>query len=108
MDRGYIDFERLSNIDKHDAFFVIRAKNNLQFTRISSNKVEKSTGVMCDQQIILKGFYSIRLYKNKLRRVKFYDAKQNRTFANQQREKYIISLYAYIFYQHAICHAIKI
>ncbi|MEJ7672800.1 MAG: IS4 family transposase [Chitinophagaceae bacterium] len=80
MDRGYIDFERLSNIDKHDAFFVIRAKNNLQFTRISSNKIDKSTGVMCDQQIILKGFYSIQLYKNKLRRVKFHDAEQNRTF----------------------------
>jgi len=80
MDLGYIDFERLSNIDKHDAFFVIRAKNNLQFTRISSNKIDKSTGVMCDQQIMLKGFYSIQLYKNKLRRVKFYDAEQNRTF----------------------------
>ena len=35
---------------------------------------------MCDQQIILKGFYSIQLYKNKLRRIKFYDAEQNRTF----------------------------
>ena len=77
---AYIDFERLSNIDKHDAFFVIRPRNNLQFTRISSNKIDKSTGVMCDQQIMLKGFYSIQLYKNKLRRVKFYEAEQNRTF----------------------------
>jgi hypothetical protein len=35
---------------------------------------------MCDQQIMLKGFYSIQLYKNKLRKVKFYNAEQNRTF----------------------------
>ncbi len=80
MDRGYIDFERLSNIDHHDAFFVIRAKNNLQFTRISSNKADKSIGVICDQQITLKGFYSSQLYEKNLRRVKFHDADQNRTF----------------------------
>lgn len=80
MDRGYIDFERLSNIDQKDAFFVIRAKNNLQFTRISSNKADKSTGVICDQQIILKGFYSNLFYKKNLRRVKFHDVEQNRTF----------------------------
>ena len=80
MDRGYIDFERLSTIDHHDAFFVIRAKNNLQFTRISSNKADKSIGVICDQQITLKGFYSSQLYEKNLRRVKFYDADQNRTF----------------------------
>ncbi len=80
MDRGYIDYERLSNIDKHDAFFVIRAKHNLHFTRISSSKVNKLTGVMCDQQIALKGFYSSQSYKKILRRVKFYDAEQKRTF----------------------------
>ena len=80
MDRGYIDFKRLSNIDHHDAFFVIRAKNNLQFTRISSNEADKSIGVVCDQQITLKGFYSSQLYEKNLRRIKFHDAEQNRTF----------------------------
>ena len=80
MDRGYIDFERLYNIDQHDAYFVIRAKNNLQFIRISSQKIDKKTGVMCDQQITLKGFYSSQSYEKVLRRVKFYDAEQNRTF----------------------------
>jgi hypothetical protein len=80
MDRGYIDFKRLSTIDNHDAFFVIRAKNNLRFTRISSNVADKSIGVICDQQITLNGFYSSQLYEKNLRRVKFYDAAQNRTF----------------------------
>lgn len=80
LDRGYIDFERLWTIDKHDAYFVIRAKNNLQFARISSEKVDKKTGIICDQQITLKGFYVSQSYTKILRRVKFYDREQNRTF----------------------------
>ena len=80
MDRGYIDFERLSVIDQHKAFFVIRAKNNLQFTRVSSEKPDKSNGILCDQRIMLKGFYSSQLYEKVIRRIKFYDSEQNRTF----------------------------
>jgi len=80
MDRGYIDFKRLSVIDQHDAFFVIRARNNLQFKRLSSQKADKSKGVICDQQINLKSFYPMHAYQKPLRRVKFYDVEQNRTF----------------------------
>ena len=80
MDRGYIDFERLFTIDKYDAFFVIRAKTNLQFTRVSSEKPDKSKGVLCDQRIILKGFYTSQLYPKVIRRIKYYDSEQNRTF----------------------------
>lgn len=80
MDRGYIDFERLSVIDRHDAFFVIRAKNNLQFSRKSSVKADKSNGILCDQRVVLKGFYSSQSYEKEIRRVRFYDLEQNRTF----------------------------
>lgn len=80
MDRGYIDFGRLSIIDKHGGFFVIRAKNILQFTRVSSEKSDKSKGILCDQRIILKGFYSSQHYEMIIRRVKFYDSEHNRTF----------------------------
>jgi Transposase DDE domain/Domain of unknown function (DUF4372) len=80
LDRGYIDFERLFNIDQHEAYFVIRAKNNLQFTRISSQKFNKKAGIICDQQILLKGFYASKSYEKIMRRVKFHDAEQNRTF----------------------------
>jgi hypothetical protein len=48
MDRGYIDFERMNKIDNQNAFFVIRAINNLRFTRISSQKADKENGVVCD------------------------------------------------------------
>lgn len=49
FDRGYVDFTKLHKITNHSAYFVIRAKPNLKFNRISSNKVDKTTGVQCDQ-----------------------------------------------------------
>ncbi len=80
FDRGYLDFERLYFIHQSKSFFVIRAKNNLKFKRQYSLAVDKTKGVCCDQIGCLKGFYSIRGYPKKLRRIKFYDEPQNRTF----------------------------
>jgi Domain of unknown function (DUF4372)/Transposase DDE domain len=80
MDRGYLDFERLYNIDQHQAFFVTRAKNNSQLKRMGSTKADKSKGVICDQRVLLKGHYSYKSYPTVFRRIKFYDAEQNRTF----------------------------
>jgi hypothetical protein len=80
FDRGYLDFERLYFIHQSKSFFVIRAKNNLKFERRYSVAVDKKTGVRCDQTGYLKGFYSLRGYPEKIRRIKFYDEEQNRTF----------------------------
>jgi hypothetical protein len=80
FDRGYLDFERLFVIHKSKSFFIIRAKNNLQYKRQYSNNVNKDTGVRCDQMGELKGFYSSKEYPQKIRRIKFYDEEQNRTF----------------------------
>jgi hypothetical protein len=80
MDRGYVDFERLYIIDQHEAFFVTRAKSNTKLKRISSSKPDKLKGVMCDQRVILTGHYSYKSYPKQFRRIKFYDAEQNRTF----------------------------
>ena len=75
MDRGYLDFDRLYQLNLALAFFVTRAKSNLQFRRIYSHPVDKSTGLRCDQTIMLTGFYPVQNYPAKLRRIKFYDAK---------------------------------
>lgn len=80
FDRGYLDFERLYFIHLALSFFVIRAKNNLKFKRMYSNKVNKNTGVKYDQIGELTGFYSLQGYPEKIRKIKFYDADQNRTF----------------------------
>jgi hypothetical protein len=80
FDRGYVDYTRLYRITLLSAYFVVRAKSNLNFERMYSSQVDKSKGVMCDQVGKLKGFYVSKQYPEKIRRVKFYDAEFNRTF----------------------------
>lgn len=74
MDRGYLDFARLYRITQCLSFFLIRSKTNLQFRRLYSHPIEKSTGVQCDQTIVLTGFYSSKDYPGRLRRIKYFDA----------------------------------
>lgn len=80
MDRGYIDWTRLYKIHQAGAYFVIRAKDNLSFERIYSRKVDKSTGLRCDQTIRLKGHYAAKNYPEYLRRVKYYDEEHDQTY----------------------------
>lgn len=80
MDRGYLDFERLYQLSQVSAFFVIRAKSNLQCRRVYSRPVDKSTGLCCDQTVSLTGFYASRHYPDHLRRIKFYDVQTDKRF----------------------------
>jgi hypothetical protein len=73
MDRGYIDFERLFRLSEAGSFFVTRAKSNLKVQRRYSHKVDKSTGLICDQTVVLTVFYSRKGFDAPLRRVKFKD-----------------------------------
>jgi len=79
MDRGYLDFERLNKFNQVPAYFVTRAKSNTQYKRRYSRPVDKSTGLMCDQTIVLTGFYARKDYPGALRRVKFRDEKTGKT-----------------------------
>jgi transposase len=78
MDRGYLDFGRLYYFQQYSSFFVIRAKSNLQFRRLYSHPIDKSTGLKCDQTILLTGFYPSKDYPDKLRRIKYYDNENDR------------------------------
>ncbi len=80
LDRGYVDYTRLYKITEHSAFFVVRAKGNLRFSRMYSRKFDKTSGVRCDQIGKLSGFYVSKGYPDKLRKVKFYDQETDRTF----------------------------
>lgn len=75
MDRGYIDFERLHRLHQAGSFFVTRAKSNLRAQRRYSHPVDRSTGLMCDQTIVLTGFYSHQGFDTPLRRIRFKDPK---------------------------------
>ncbi|MDY6990695.1 MAG: IS4 family transposase [Thermodesulfobacteriota bacterium] len=74
MDRAYLDFNRLYTMEQCSAFFVTRTKTNTKFRRLYSNRVDKSTGVQCDQIIVLTGFYARKSYPEKLRRIRFLDS----------------------------------
>jgi Transposase DDE domain/Domain of unknown function (DUF4372) len=79
MDRGYVDFARLYNIHQLAAFFVTRAKDNMNARRIYSSKVDRSTGSICDQIIVMNGVYSSKDYPEQLRRVRFKDPATGKT-----------------------------
>jgi IS4 transposase len=76
LDRGYVDFARLRRLDEARAVFVIRARRNLDFRRLYSRPVDRSTGLLCDQTIRLEGRDAGRDYPDKLRRVRYRDAEK--------------------------------
>jgi hypothetical protein len=80
MDKGYTDYKRLYKIHLCDAFFVTRAKDNMNYRRLYSRVVDKSIGVLCDQTIMLNGHYAAKDYPEKMRRIKFYDSEDGRSF----------------------------
>jgi len=73
MDRGYLDFARLYAMTRQAAFFVTRIKSNIRYRRLYSWPVDKSTGLRCDQTIVLTGFYARKDYPDKLRLVHYVD-----------------------------------
>ena len=79
MDRGYLDYARLHGISKAAGFFVTRLKSNSKCRRIYSHYIDRSTGLRYDQTIMLTGFYALKDYPEKLRRVKYYDAVTEKT-----------------------------
>ena len=80
MDRGYLDFARLFLMHQSRAFFVIRAKKNLDCRRLYSHPVDKSTGLQCDQEVMLNGYQASKRYPERLRRIRYFDAKNNKRF----------------------------
>jgi transposase len=80
MDRGYTDFRRLYAFTQGLAFFVIRAKRDLDYARRSYRNVDKSTGLRSDQTIILCGPKTSGLYPTELRRISYYAADIDKRF----------------------------
>jgi hypothetical protein len=106
MDRGFLDFSRLHAIT--------RAKSNLKSRRLYSHPVDKSTGVVCDQSIILTVSKSVGDYPDKLRRVRYYDAETGKnlvfltnnfllpaiTFAQVYKQRWQVELFFKWIKQH--------
>jgi hypothetical protein len=73
MDRGFLDFARLHRFHQAGSFFVTRAKSNTKAKRRYSHRVDRSTGLICDQTVFLTGQYSPQDYPAPLRRIRFKD-----------------------------------
>jgi hypothetical protein len=80
MDKGYIDYARLYVITQASAYFVTRAKDNFAYRRLYSHRVDKKTGLRCDQTVTLTGHYAKKNYPVNLRRVKYYDESTGITY----------------------------
>ena len=80
FDRGYNAFKELYRIHRHESFFVVRAKKNLQYKCIKWKR-RMPKNVMTDSEILLADYITSKKYKEKLRLVKFYDEKEGREFA---------------------------
>ena len=78
MDRAYIDFQRLFVLTLSSAFFVVRTKSNVLLERRYSHPVDKSTGVLSDQTVILSSVESATAYPDPLRKVSYFDAERNK------------------------------
>ncbi len=79
MDRAYVDFSRLYVLHRGGSFFITRTKSNLNARRVYSAAVDRSSGIICDQRIILNGYYSHCHYPEHLRRIRFKDAESGKT-----------------------------
>ncbi len=75
MDHAYLDFQWLFTLDQLGAFFVTRAKKNTKLRRIYSHPVDRSTGIICDQTVVLALQRAYKAYPTKLRRIRFKDPK---------------------------------
>jgi hypothetical protein len=78
MDRGYLDFQRLYRLHQAASFFVTRAKSNFKFKRVYSRPIDRSAGLLCDQEVQLIVFYSQQAYPERLRRIRYRDAEGRR------------------------------
>lgn len=84
MDRGYLDYKRLYNIERNKSFFISRATSNIKLKRVASNKKIKnkitengqeneveSEAIICDQIVSFVTREAKKSYPQKLRKIRY-------------------------------------
>ena len=74
---GAVSF--MSDIAMFAAFFVTRAKSTLRVQRRYSHAVDRTTGLRCDQTVVLTGFYSHQGFPAPFRRIRFRDPESGKS-----------------------------
>jgi len=70
VDRGYIDYEWLNELNQTNVYFVTRSKANMKFKVVESRPTNRTRGHICDQVIYLKSQTGSK-YKGRLRRISY-------------------------------------
>ena len=91
FDRAYNKFLQLYSIHQIDAYFVVRAKKNLQYKAIKWRR-KLPQNVLSDSTIELTTYKSAKDYPKSLRLVRYYDAEQGREFVFLTNAMHISSL----------------
>jgi Domain of unknown function (DUF4372)/Transposase DDE domain len=100
FDRAYVDFDRLHVLHAAGSFFVTRAKRNMDARRLYSQPVDRSTGLICDQVIVLEGFYSRRGYPDKVRRIRYNDLETGKRLAFLTNNMTLPAMTVCLIYKH--------
>jgi hypothetical protein len=79
MDRGYIDYQRLYALHLAGAFFVTRAKSNIDLRRLYSAPADRLAGIICDQTVVLQSSYGQQRYPAQFRRIRYADPESGKT-----------------------------
>ena len=87
MDRGYVDFDRLYGLHQAGAFFVTRAKSNMDARRVYSAPSDRASGIICDQTIAFVGVKTSQHYPEHLRRIRFKDPEGGKTLVFLTNQK---------------------
>jgi len=99
MDRGYLDFARLYQVHQFGAFFVTRSKRNTRWRRIYSNATDRTTGIICDQIIVLTTTKGLKDYPEQLRRIRFFDKDTGTTLVFITNNKILPALTIAVLYK---------
>ena len=100
MDRGYVDYKQLYRVHQSDAFYITRAKDNMNSRRVKSNPPDKANGVLCDQYVLLNNYYVAKDYPERIRRIKFYDAESAKTLVFLTNNFYLKATEVAQLYKH--------
>ena len=79
VDRGYADFAGVFQMHQSGAYFVNHTKSKMNARCVNSARVDRSSGLVCDQSIALSGHCISQDYPEHLRRIRFKDPTTKQT-----------------------------
>jgi IS4 transposase len=80
MDRGYVDYKSLYNIELGGSYFVTRMKSNSTYKRVQNNPHKDDGKILSDVLIELTGPITKTYYPKRLRKVKYHDKETGKTY----------------------------